>query len=283
MKTDKIKILVNPIAGNGAGKKLLQSLSTWHMQATQPKAITAQLTDFLSSGDTLIIAGGDGTVNLLVNSLYEIGLLNSIKVALLPLGTGNDLALALGLRAQTLPQLLNTIITREKIVKLPLWRFQQHLLLNYLSFGIDAKILADVVRWRRYFPSSRFINKNLYFFAGLKSLFYFRRTDCCFDHGKMESLLALILLNIPSYAGGCVVEKTMVSSTAPKLACVKISNHLDLMKLILTRFTRKAFPSKKILPPFSLQTNASYAEIDGELIDATSARIEYAGELQLLV
>ena len=282
MNTDKIKILVNPIAGDGAGKRLLELPSILQIQATQPKTIVTQLTRFLDAGDTLVIAGGDGTINLLVSGLYESGLLTSVKVALLPLGTGNDLALALGLPVQTLPQLLNTI-TQKKVIQLPLWKFQQHLLLSYLSFGIDAKILADVTRWRRRLPDCCFINKSLYLLAGLKSLFYFHRIDFSLNHGETESLLALILVNISSYAGGCVVEKIISSSTAPNLACVKIRNHVDLIKLMFTRFTKKAFPSTKTWPPYSLQTNAQYAQIDGELIDATSAQIKYVGELKLLV
>src|SRR5690606_11830101 len=43
----------------------------------------------------LVIAGGDGTVNLVVNALAPA--FGETELALLPLGTGNDLARSLGL------------------------------------------------------------------------------------------------------------------------------------------------------------------------------------------
>ena len=53
-----------------------------------------------SCGDRrLVVAGGDGSLHLAVTRLRERGELAERPIALVPLGTGNDLARAPGVRA----------------------------------------------------------------------------------------------------------------------------------------------------------------------------------------
>ncbi|MDN3351123.1 diacylglycerol kinase family protein [Actinomadura sp. DC4] len=47
--------------------------------------------------ETVVAAGGDGSIHRLVAALYERGELDQRTVGLLPLGTGNDLARNLGI------------------------------------------------------------------------------------------------------------------------------------------------------------------------------------------
>ena len=47
-------------------------------------------------GRRLVVAGGDGSLHLVVRRLHERGELSDVELALVPLGTGNDLARALG-------------------------------------------------------------------------------------------------------------------------------------------------------------------------------------------
>src|SRR3712207_1932827 len=48
-------------------------------------------------GRTLVIAGGDGSLHLAVTKLHLRGTLAHTRIGLVPLGTGNDLARALGI------------------------------------------------------------------------------------------------------------------------------------------------------------------------------------------
>jgi diacylglycerol kinase (ATP) len=50
--------------------------------------------------DALFVAGGDGTLNEAMNGLAAAGLLDRIPVGVIPLGTGNDFATALGVPAE---------------------------------------------------------------------------------------------------------------------------------------------------------------------------------------
>jgi diacylglycerol kinase (ATP) len=49
------------------------------------------------SGGLLIVVGGDGTVNEVVNGLGRAGFPEDVKLAVLPMGTGNDLAATLAI------------------------------------------------------------------------------------------------------------------------------------------------------------------------------------------
>lgn len=60
-----------------------------------PAALTAELAGF--DGDRVIVAGGDGSLHLLVNTLAGIGRLDDVAVGLVPLGTGNDFAAGTGI------------------------------------------------------------------------------------------------------------------------------------------------------------------------------------------
>jgi diacylglycerol kinase family enzyme len=62
--------------------------------STDPAALDAALTAL--GGRVPVVAGGDGSLHLVVNRLRRLGRLDQVTVGLLPLGTGNDFARAVG-------------------------------------------------------------------------------------------------------------------------------------------------------------------------------------------
>lgn len=55
------------------------------------------------AGRDLVVCGGDGSMHVAVNRLHALGLLADTRVALFPLGTGNDLAHTLALPGEVEP------------------------------------------------------------------------------------------------------------------------------------------------------------------------------------
>ncbi len=52
----------------------------------------------VEGGDrSVVVAGGDGSLHAVVNALYRLDLLSATSIGLIPLGTGNDFARAVGL------------------------------------------------------------------------------------------------------------------------------------------------------------------------------------------
>jgi diacylglycerol kinase (ATP) len=48
-------------------------------------------------GRTVVVAGGDGSLHAVVNALHRLGVLEEVRLGLIPLGTGNDFARGVGL------------------------------------------------------------------------------------------------------------------------------------------------------------------------------------------
>ncbi|MDO4491038.1 MAG: diacylglycerol kinase family protein [Lachnospiraceae bacterium] len=103
-----LHILANPSAQSGAGKHrintFIQKLKTEKIDAVLHSALQPDDTSnllkslHLTEQDHLLVIGGDGTVNNLVNNLE---LPFQVPVMLLPCGSGNDFARGIGLDKDT--------------------------------------------------------------------------------------------------------------------------------------------------------------------------------------
>jgi YegS/Rv2252/BmrU family lipid kinase len=99
--------------------------------------------------DCIVAAGGDGTLAEIVNGLADP---RATPLAVLPLGTANMLARALGLPAA--PAALAALVERGAVRRLDLGlaRFADGAALRFLSvagIGFDAQVTAAIARTRR--------------------------------------------------------------------------------------------------------------------------------------
>jgi len=95
----------------------------------------------LAPGSRVIVAGGDGTVHQLLPALHA----RQLELALLPCGTGNDLALALGLRhLHWRAALRHGLSAPAARMDLGLVQVEQreHLFMSSLTAGFDAAVGA---------------------------------------------------------------------------------------------------------------------------------------------
>ncbi len=82
----------------------------------------------------LVIIGGDGTLHRTVNRLHERRRLKSTEVALVPAGTCNDFARAMGLRVKRVEESFR-IACSEKPREIDLGEMQGELFVNNAGFG----------------------------------------------------------------------------------------------------------------------------------------------------
>ena len=95
-------LVLNPHAAGGKAAALAKPLKTWlaknqpdwQMAIAHNVAIGRRLIDAMPQGSRIVLVGGDGTFNQMLPSL----LAGEHSAALVPYGSGNDLARALGLR-----------------------------------------------------------------------------------------------------------------------------------------------------------------------------------------
>ena len=111
-------VIHNPTAGRRRKKRLaavverlrglgctVVSLQTSQRGDAEAFARTATLADY----DVIVAAGGDGTVNEVVNGMVGGGGGGGVAVAVIPLGTANILALEIGLDPKNIDQIARTI------------------------------------------------------------------------------------------------------------------------------------------------------------------------------
>ena len=109
---EKVRVVYNPVSGGAAGHTvgdLRQQLRDLRPEL----AITGDRGDAYEAARSwwhglIVVAGGDGRVNEVVNGLGDAGFPEEVTLVVLPLGTGNDLAATLGMppAPETVPLLL---------------------------------------------------------------------------------------------------------------------------------------------------------------------------------
>ncbi len=107
---------------------------------TQDKKHATQLVSKLLTPDftDLLIVGGDGTLNEVVNGLPN----TQIPISLIPKGTGNDFAKALKLPKKLNQQL--EIVLNGEIKSVDVGKCNEHLFVNTMGFGFDGKVVEHM-------------------------------------------------------------------------------------------------------------------------------------------
>ncbi|XP_055373663.1 eye-specific diacylglycerol kinase isoform X2 [Condylostylus longicornis] len=236
-------VFINPKSGGNQGVKLLGKFQ-WILNPRQVFDLTQGgprmgLELFRKSPQLRVLAcGGDGTVGWVLSVLDVINIQPPPAVGVLPLGTGNDLARALGWGGGYTDEPVGKIllnIGKSDPVLLDRWRLDLrpnpdaeptddgkdnlplNVVNNYFSFGVDAHIALEFHEAREAHPerfNSRIRNKMFYGQAGGKDLLQ-RKWRALSDCVTMECdgqdftaklkdhrVHAILFLNIPSYGGG---------------------------------------------------------------------------------
>ncbi|KAL8130390.1 hypothetical protein V2J09_019545 [Rumex salicifolius] len=180
----------------------------------------------------ILVCGGDGTVGWVLNAVDKQNFVSPPPVAILPAGTGNDLARILswgsGLGTVEKQGGLFTLlhdIEHAAVTILDRWKvaiLNQHgkqlqppkFMNNYLGVGCDAKVALDIHNLREENPErfyNQFMNKVLYAREGAKSIMDRTFEDFPWEvrvevDGKEvevpEDAEGVLVVNIGSYMGG---------------------------------------------------------------------------------
>ncbi len=100
------------------------------------------------SGGLLIVIGGDGTINEVINGLGRAGFPDDVTLAILPTGTGNDLAATLAIPVD--PEEAEAVIRQDRVRRLDVARARseglgERFFINVATggFGAETSGLAD--------------------------------------------------------------------------------------------------------------------------------------------
>lgn len=153
----RILILWNPAAGSAETAEALQadlhgrSQCTIRQVFTRDEIVDAARNAVRAGFDLIVAGGGDGTVNAVVNGLAEPGC--ELPLAILPLGTGNDLARTLAIpddphaAAELLTSGQTRLIDRVRLET----QTRRFYYVNMGSAGFSGEVLKwtteDVKKW----------------------------------------------------------------------------------------------------------------------------------------
>jgi diacylglycerol kinase family enzyme len=205
-------ILINPHAAGGRARQLLQPIQAWFRalppncdtpQILAPETIDAAL-DILArtpQKTRVVVVGGDGSLNRILSGLLQGG----HTVGLVPFGSGNDCARALGLDRmpwqQALTHALYASSSAIDLGRVELHNNRVHYFHSSLAVGFDASV------GNRALAGPKFLRGlPRYLLATLRELAYLKNWPLKVEiNGLLIHEGATLLasaLNTPTYGGG---------------------------------------------------------------------------------
>ncbi|NJD58424.1 MAG: hypothetical protein C3F13_01020 [Anaerolineales bacterium] len=293
--TKTYKIILNPTAGNGNGQKSLPQLEELLKQTKVSYQLT--LTEGIGHGIELtrqavkegcgavVAAGGDGTVNEVVNGLMQCKLEGQAipPMGVLCVGRGNDFAGSVGIPEDLAGGLQALLADQRRIVDIgrvsgglvPEGRF----FCNCVGVGFDAITTIEVHRLPRWGGYLAFMA------AVLKTVFLYNKAPLAaieFDGSTITQRSLLIsIMNGRRLGGGFLMApKSQPDDGLFDLCIAEQMSSLNVIKMIphftkgdqATQPTIKTGQAKRIT--ITAQDGPLPAQTDGEIISETGTRLE---------
>jgi len=172
----RTRVILNPSSGRERGAEHLDLLTTTLRKRFDRVAITvtardgdaedAAVTAVAEGCESIFVAGGDGTLNEAMNGLASAGALDHVVVGIVPFGTGNDFAAALGIPLDTDAALEVLLAGRE--IPVDLGEVNGRVFVNTSGGGFIAEVSVAVT------PQLKTIAGRLaYLIGGAQVLFEF--------------------------------------------------------------------------------------------------------------
>lgn len=163
-------LAANPVSGSADEKELEDAVRILERQAEveivrpdSPDELSRRLAE--AEADLFVVAGGDGTLNLAVNALRER--LRDLTLALIPRGTGNDLARTLGIPED--PTDAAAIAIEGAVSEIDVWRATSagvdRLFINACMGGFPVKVNESITA-----DMKRFLGPAAFWVGGAKAV-----------------------------------------------------------------------------------------------------------------
>ncbi len=286
------RLIVNPIAGAGkTGKKWPQIMSLLkniglrleHDSTEAPRHAIELAKSAAEKGYELVVSvGGDGTINEVVNGLYDAGSMGDVMLGIIGTGTGGDYIRTIGVprhHEEACQRLMNP---KKLVVDLGIveyvsnGRMVERLFVNLAGLGFDAEVVkATTQRFKALggVPS---------YLVGLLTTFLFyrnREVSIKLDGNEEDRKICTIMMNNGKYGGGSMCVAPHADPTDGYFDVVIID---DLSKPDLlwslpriykgTHLTHPKVSVKRAKEVYIQSERRMSLQADGELLGETPAR-----------
>jgi lipid kinase, YegS/Rv2252/BmrU family len=201
----RIAIIHNPAAGGRSGKRLRAVIDRLADLGAQPSLLpTAGAGDATTIAsrlgrddwDAVVAAGGDGTINEVVNGLAAAGDGDvTLPLGVIPLGTANVLAYELGLPMTA--EEVAALLVHGEVLPVHLARANDRLLVMMAGVGFDAYVCGRVDLWLK-----RQFGRGAYWLTTVPAFVGFRRRSYRVEiDGVAYSAASLVIANGHAYGG----------------------------------------------------------------------------------
>ncbi len=223
----------------------------------QEKSAQKEATRCAKEGfDLLIAAGGDGTINEVVNGIA--GLEVRPKMAVIPGGTTNDFARALKIPRDDLVAAARVIL-KGKTLKMDIGKANDQYFMNIAASGSLTELTYGV-------PSEvkSALGYAAYLIKGAEMLprISSHRMRLTYDEGVYEGGLSMFLLGMTNSIGGFeqIMPDAQLSDGLFQLIVVKTANPVDVLRLMA-----QALNGKHVSDPEIIYTKTKTLQV--ELLD----------------
>ncbi|CAM4280056.1 diacylglycerol/lipid kinase family protein [Pseudoalteromonas byunsanensis] len=213
---------------------------------------------------SLVVIGGDGTINLVVNAIAGL----SCQLAILPAGTGNDFARQFN---RSVTQWRNAVFC-DNAIEVDLGRVNQRYFINVMGLGYSAHVVRSM-------DSRRQRHRFSYVWAGLKALLFYREIRANSPiFGTEQDMMMLLFAKGRYFAAGI---KCAPSARAADglLTCIQFSPATRLARLctlvamLFAKHEKLASVHSITMDQFEVTTPGLEIEADGEMVGVTPAKV----------
>lgn len=286
------KVIVNPAAGAGGTARkwphildLLKSLGLrFEYDLTEAPGHAIELArDAAEKGyEQVVSVGGDGTINEVVNGLYNAGNIGEVVLGIISTGTGGDYIRTIGL-PRSYPEMCRCLMNPRRLtVDLGVVEYMnggdmvQRLFVNFAGLGFDAEIV------RRTTQQFKSLGSTASYLMGLLTTLVFyqnREITLVIDGVAVEKKVCTVVMNNGKYGGGGMLTAPDADLTDGLLDVLIIGNlnKADLLWSLprIYRGTHLTHPKVELhkAREIEIRTGAPlYLHADGELLGQVPAR-----------
>ena len=284
---------MNPTSGNGKSKKSWQQISTllknhgilFSFAFTEYSKHESELAqDAIKNGFTKIISvGGDGTLHHIVNGIMSQNVVetNTIQLAVIPIGTGNDWVKTYNIPAKIEKSILNIKNGKpilQDIGKLTTINHTNIFFNNVAGIGYDGYVVNKLKKLKKFGGIA-------YLLSGIYGLLFYKKSNFTIEINNqiIQEKCLMAIFGICQFSGGGMQFTKDVNPSDGQLD-ITIAKNLTLLDLILNlpklyngnivyhkKVTTYKTNTIKVTPTSIIEK--PFIQADGELIDSGSVNV----------